>query len=229
MLLYLNLYIKCTSTTEFDSFHSIYSIEESQSSWFNDSGILVYFRCYHLTHVYSHHSFILWLTWSKNMERSAYPTMRNEIDHQFIFMFYNSVCNFFVSAMTSVNETSIHSTFVQYLYPLHPLKRKKNCAILYVFMISFCHGIWIISTLYHHFKSFRLQAHNFCLVSALITWPTRFVIWIPFKQKKISLLIFRPRIEKKIHSSAYRVDDTISSSLRFDTFITSYLFEFCEK
>lgn len=59
-----------------------------------------------------------------NMERGAYPTMRNEIDHQFISMFYKTVCNFF-SAMTSVNETSIHSTFVQYLYLLHPLKRKK--------------------------------------------------------------------------------------------------------
>lgn len=103
---------------------------------FNGS-VSVCFRFYRLTHVYSHHSFIL-KDWIKGVN---------------VFMFYiipSFYSIFFFSTMTSVNETSIHSIFTKCLYSMY--RSKDIMSRLHDFMILF------YSLDFDHYQSQSIQS-----------------------------------------------------------------------
>lgn len=84
----------------------------------------------------------------------------------------------------------------------------------------FVKGFWSAAHYIISLSSFRMQT-QYWLVSALIKWPTRFVIWIPFIQRKnpvfskekIILVHAESVIQSQIHN-----DSIFITSLKFIPF-----------
>lgn len=64
---------------------------------------------------------------------------------------------FFISAMTSVNETSIHSNICRTIGSVTSVEMIK-CPSFMTLWFQFVMGFWSAAAHYYHFKSLRLQA-----------------------------------------------------------------------
>lgn len=149
---------KWASTTEFDTFHSIYSIKESPSTVSMTRYWCVFdFIVWH-TSILIIHLFYGWHG-TEQSEADRGGTRRDDIDHQYFQCFINAI-HFFL-AMTSVNETSTHSIYLPNILVCVTLVEMIKCSVFMILSLDFVIGFWSAHFIYY-FQSIRSQAILTC-------------------------------------------------------------------